>query len=387
MTTRITQAAESDANIELMHAVLDGQADAGQIAALDALLASDAAAAEQFAAWKKMFRSLSAVPMEHPPEGLVAAISASIPAAPQPARKNNSRTSQLVSGSSVIVSRPAQTTRLASGFRAFFHRSNRPESSKEFGQMNASRKIWAGGAVAVLALGVVFFATGYPPKTEDLTGTVVPADRYRATSTAGDVVKPGDAPAVTSIATPPAALDAANADAAKADAARMALKTDAQMQADKADASRMVQKTDAQLQAEKADASRMVMKTDAQLQAEKADAARMAAKTDAQLQAERIRADRNMAGSQAEKADAARMAAKTDAQLQAERADASRMLAKTDAQLQAERTRADKTAAQLQAEKADAARIAQKSQAQMQAEKADASRTAKNADAEARTSR
>ena len=155
--------------------------------------------------------------------------------------------------------------------------------------MNTNRKIWAGGTLAAVALGIVVFASGYPPKAEDLTGTVAPAERYRATQAGGDAIKLGDQ-AGGSIAAP--ALATAGIEAAKADASRMAQKTDAQMLAEKADASRMAQKTDAQMQAEKADASRMAQKTDAQMQAGKADASRMAQKTDAQLQAEKSEASK-----------------------------------------------------------------------------------------------
>ena len=155
--------------------------------------------------------------------------------------------------------------------------------------MNARRKIWAGGALAAVALGIVVLATGYPPKAEDLTGTVAPAERYRATQAGGDAIKLGDQGGGF---IPAPALATAGIEAAKADASRMAQKTDAQMQAEKADASRMAQKTDAQMQAEKADASRMAQKTDAQMQAEKADASRMAQKRDAQLQAEKADASK-----------------------------------------------------------------------------------------------
>lgn len=316
-----------DARAALMHAVLDGTADIRQVNALDALLARDAGAAEEFAVWKALFQSISAVPMEHPPEGLVAAISMAVAAELPVARKDSSSKSQLFSDTAVFAS--GQARRFPSGLRDLFRRPNWSESSQEFGQMNASRKMWAGGALAAVALGIVVFASGYPPKAEDLTGTVAPAERYRAPQAGGEAIKLGDQ-GVGSTAAP--ALATAGIEAGKADASRMVQKTDAQSQAQNADASRLVQKTDAQLLAEKADASRMAQKTDAQLQAEKVDASRMAQKTDAQLQAE--------------KADASRMAQKTDAQLHAGKADASRMAQKTDAQLQAEKADASKAIAE-----------------------------------------
>ena len=155
--------------------------------------------------------------------------------------------------------------------------------------MNASRKIWAGSALAAVALGIVVFASGYPPKAEDLTGTVAPAERYRAPQAGGDAIKLSE-PSGSATAVP--ALTTAGIEAAQADASRTMQKSDAQLQAEKADASRIAQKSDAQLQAEKADASRIAQKNDAQRQAGKADASRIAQKTDAQLQAEKTEASK-----------------------------------------------------------------------------------------------
>jgi hypothetical protein len=352
------RSSEADTRTELMHAVLDGTADAERMRELDALIASDAAAAQEFAAWKSMFRTLSAIPMSHPPEGLVAAISAAIPVQTPSTQNKFVDPHQLFSDTPVIASGQAQTRRPPSGFRAFFRRPSRSESSQEFGQMNASRKIWAGGAVAAVALGVAVFATGYPPKAENLTGTVAPAERYRAPQAGSDAIKLGEPAATTTAAAPAAAtgIEAGKADAAKADAAKADA---AKMDASKADASRMVaSKTDAQMMAEKADASRAV--------AAQADASRMvASKTDAQMVAEKADASRAVAAKadaskmDASKADASRMmAAKTDAQLMAEKADASRAVAaKADAsKADASRAEALKADAQLQAERAKASK-------------------------------
>lgn len=287
----------------LMHEVLDGTADARQVMELDALLASDAGAAEEFAGWTAMFQAMSAVPMEHPPEGLVAGISTAVAAELPPDRKNISNTNQLSFATTVFAS--GQARRLPSGLRNFFRRPHRSESSQEFGQMNASSKIWAGGALAAVALGIVVFASGYPPKSEDLTGTVAPAERYRAPQAGADAIKLGEQSGGPTAAT---AQTTAGIEATRADASRMAQKAEAQLQAEKADASRMAQKTDAQLLADKANAERLAQKTAAQMQAEKADASRMAQKSDARMQAE--------------KADASRLAQKSDAQLRAEKSEA-----------------------------------------------------------------
>jgi len=63
----------------LMHAVLDGEADAGEAAVLERHLASDPAAREEFDALRRLFDGLSRVPKAYPPEGLVASVMAQLP--------------------------------------------------------------------------------------------------------------------------------------------------------------------------------------------------------------------------------------------------------------------------------------------------------------------
>ena len=65
---------------ELMHAVLDGEATAAQKRALERQLASDPAARSEFDALRGIFSELEALPPADPPEGLVAAVMAELPA-------------------------------------------------------------------------------------------------------------------------------------------------------------------------------------------------------------------------------------------------------------------------------------------------------------------
>ena len=73
--------------------------------------------------------------------------------------------------------------------------------------MNAIQKIWAGGAVAAVAVGIAVFVFDLPPKSEDVLGTVVPAERYRAPQAGAEAVKLG--PTTTAPAT--AGTDSASA--------------------------------------------------------------------------------------------------------------------------------------------------------------------------------
>ena len=166
---------------ERMHAVLDGTATPGEARALDAVLAVDAEAAAEFESWKAMFVAMKKLPMAHPPEGLIAAIDKKVPA-----------DGQLSTAEFVFVSGQTRTPRLSNGLRTIFRRPSRSDTTEGYRNMNANRKIWAGAAIAVVALGVVIFATGFPPKAENVTGTVMPAERYRAPQAGADAIKLGD---------------------------------------------------------------------------------------------------------------------------------------------------------------------------------------------------
>jgi len=61
---------------DLMHAVLDGEATAVEARELDAVLARDAKAKDEFDELRSLFDGLAAVPQRFPPEGLVAAVTA-----------------------------------------------------------------------------------------------------------------------------------------------------------------------------------------------------------------------------------------------------------------------------------------------------------------------
>src|SRR5271167_4259899 len=63
----------------LMHAVLDGEATAGEALELERLLVADPVARAQFEELRRLFDGLASVPKAFPPEGLVAAVMAKIP--------------------------------------------------------------------------------------------------------------------------------------------------------------------------------------------------------------------------------------------------------------------------------------------------------------------
>src|SRR6266498_379201 len=63
---------------ELMHAVLDGEATAGERRELDRLLAADPAGQAEFDELQRLFDGLARIPKAYPPEGLVASVMANV---------------------------------------------------------------------------------------------------------------------------------------------------------------------------------------------------------------------------------------------------------------------------------------------------------------------
>jgi len=297
--------------IERFQLVLEGDATPDEVRELEKQLAIDASARAEFEQWQRLFVALGRVPQVSPPEGLVAAVTSAADAHLKISRRQD----QLLDPDAVIGSGAGSKTGFFFGFPGFLSRPRmRPSTTQESVHMNVNRKVLAGGALAAVALGVALVMGGLPPKSENVVGTIAPAERYRAPQSGAEAVQLGQPVAgQTSAVAIVDKADAAGLKAEKADAAGLkAEKADAAgLRAEKADA--------AGLRAEKADA--------AGLRAEKADAAGLRAeKADAAgLRAEKADA----AGLRAEKADAAGLRAeKADAAgLRAEKADAAAMKA------------------------------------------------------------
>jgi hypothetical protein len=223
---------------ECMHAVLEGTATPEQSMLLGAVLASDAEAAAEFESWKALFGGLDALPPAQPPEDLVARIAVALPAPAAPPEQIVVAAVQLQERSHVVAAGPRQPARVPPDLRAIFRRPTRPDSPQEHRHMNVKRKIWAGGAIAVVALGVAILVSGYPPKAENVLGTVVPAERYRAPQAGAETVKLGEPAAAT-----PTAVTERTAIQSGA--------TEAQTRAQASDAKVSAQSTDARMQADK----------------------------------------------------------------------------------------------------------------------------------------
>lgn len=171
----------------LMHAVLDGEATPEEAAALDRQLAASPEARAEFARIERLFAGLAALPKEHPPEGLVASVTAGLPLATQ----DSHRSGQLPAGSRVLAA-PEGIRLPGKGPVEQQHQSHPPQRRDSMTQphppYSAKRKAWIGAGIALVAVAIVVrYGFDSVPKSEDVAGTVVPAQRYRAPQAAPDI--------------------------------------------------------------------------------------------------------------------------------------------------------------------------------------------------------
>jgi hypothetical protein len=146
-------------------------------------------------------------------------------------------------------------------------------------------KIWLVVAGVIVLAAVGYVAKLYPPSRQELTGSVVPADRYRAdTGAANGSVALGDQSIAQFMQTDvyrKIVADKALASAFASDAFRQALGSDAFRQALGSDAFRQAMGSDAFRQALGSDAFRQALGSDAFRQALGSDAFRQALGNDA----------------------------------------------------------------------------------------------------------
>lgn len=151
----------------LMHLVLDAEATAEEARELDRLLAADPAARARFEALRELFDQLARVPEKSPPPGLADVI----------IHKANQHFGRS------YISRPGTYHSLPGSIAM----SQQPSGS------SSKRKIWIGVAVAAAAaLLVGHYVFDLPSGGENLSGTVAPAQRYRAPQVSSADVKLGD---------------------------------------------------------------------------------------------------------------------------------------------------------------------------------------------------
>ncbi len=168
----------------LMQAVLDGEATPSEAGELDRHLAADPAARERFEDLKRLFEGLRRVPKAFPPEGLVAAVTAAVPQ--RPVGRQGLR--QLFSRSRVIRQVSMGPRGTSPGGSARVHQVSQPGPLLRGNTMNeqksgfiGKRTVWIGAGITAVAVVLVLQYVDFPPCGKDVSGTIVPAQRYRAT--------------------------------------------------------------------------------------------------------------------------------------------------------------------------------------------------------------
>ncbi|HEY2865121.1 MAG TPA: hypothetical protein VGK37_15975 [Casimicrobiaceae bacterium] len=179
---------------QLMNTMLDGEATPAEAGELDRRLAADPAARERFEELKRLFDGLGRVPKAFPPEGLVAAVMAAAPRRPVGRR----RLRQLFAGSGVIRQVSMGPRGTSPGSSARVHQLSQPGPQQRGYKMNqqrngliGKRSVWIGAGIAAVAVVLVLQYVDFPPGSKDVSGTIVPAQRYRSTQSPNDDVKGG----------------------------------------------------------------------------------------------------------------------------------------------------------------------------------------------------
>jgi len=167
-----------------MHSVLDGEATDQQKLALEQALATDPAAREEFQALRRLFERFEREQAPYPPEGLVASVLSQ--ARLRPARGvrqlfQNLRVSRL-------KSHHAHSEEDAMN-------EPKPRSTKQ-------RNVWIGTGLTALAVAVAGVYLWDNTSSDTVSGTITPAQRYRAPQLTPADVKLGEKSGVPATATP-----------------------------------------------------------------------------------------------------------------------------------------------------------------------------------------
>jgi len=202
----------------LMHTVLDGEATEAEARELDRLLAADPSARTEFEHLRQLFDGLRRVPKAFPPEGLVAAVMANIPQnEPPQGRPDQLSLRSRVIGVAWMKARGTSPGKSATDLPA--HQPGIYLREWKMNEQNSSpsrkRNVLIGGAIAIAAaLVALSYTIDFPPGAQNTVGTIVPAQRFRATQPTADEIKVGGQAATQAV--PLQAGSATNAAASSA---------------------------------------------------------------------------------------------------------------------------------------------------------------------------
>ncbi len=176
----------------LMHAVLDGEATPREAGELDRILSSDESARREYDALRALFSDLKRVPAASPPPEFTASVMERV--APRPQRPGRwrqlfHRSSVHRGGASEARGVPGDPSGHPSGVRKANLTGEGNKTMSEQNRNSGNGKIWIGTGIAAAAVIFgVYYATDFPSSGDGASGTIAPAQRYRANQpTAGDV--------------------------------------------------------------------------------------------------------------------------------------------------------------------------------------------------------
>ncbi|HEY3179115.1 MAG TPA: hypothetical protein VGL25_09560 [Casimicrobiaceae bacterium] len=169
----------------LMDAVLDREATEAEVRELERLLTAEPAARTEFDQLRHLFDELGRVPKAFPPEGLAAAVLANIPQNSAPQR----RLDQLSSRSRVVGVAWMKARGTSPGKSAKDLPAYQPgiylrewKMSEQSGGLSRKRNVLIGGGIAIVAaLLTLSYTIDFPSGVQNTVGTIVPAQRYKAT--------------------------------------------------------------------------------------------------------------------------------------------------------------------------------------------------------------
>jgi anti-sigma factor RsiW len=195
-----------------MDAVLDGEATPAEARELDRLLAADPAARTEFEQLKRVFEGLRDIPQAFPPEGLVASVLANIPqnASTRPRPDQLSSRSRVI-GSATKEARGTSPGKSVKGMPVYQPAPHSREwNMNEQSSGSRRRNVWIGSGIAMAAaLIALAYTIDFPPGAQNVVGTIVPAQRFKAAQPAMDDIKAGGQAATQAV--PLQAGSAANA--------------------------------------------------------------------------------------------------------------------------------------------------------------------------------
>jgi hypothetical protein len=176
-----------------MHAVLDGEATPAEASELERHLACTPAARAEFEDLKRLFQDLAAVPQRHPPVDLIGAVQGALEAMPR-----SGQAADQLSAAARVLGSSSGGIHVRREHPATHHQQEplshrRVPMTQPHPPYSAKRKTLIGAGIALVAVVIVVqFGFDSTPRSEDVAGTVVPAQRYRAAQGGAADIKLGD---------------------------------------------------------------------------------------------------------------------------------------------------------------------------------------------------